>query len=203
MMNLPPRPSLLLIDNFDSFTYNLWDYFLRLGTSCEVVRNDRIDFSRLEKGEFDGLVLSPGPQRPQDAGQLMACVEAFYSSIPMLGVCLGHQAIGSFFGASLVKAPVPVHGKTSMIRHNDHRLFAGLPERFSVMRYHSLLLENLPEELECIARTDAGEVMALCHRELPLTGIQFHPESILTENGLDLLQNWLNSFMVVHAPHGK
>ena len=201
MKNPRPRPNLLLIDNFDSFTYNLWHYFLQLGASCEVVRNDHIDINALKSGSYDGLVLSPGPRKPADAGMLMECVGALHRSVPMLGICLGHQAIGAYFGASLVKASLPVHGKTSRIVHRGDPLFAGLPETFSVMRYHSLILENLPSCLECIAQTARGEVMALRHRELPLTGIQFHPESVLTEYGLAMLQNWLNGLVVVDAPH--
>ncbi|MBK7407696.1 MAG: aminodeoxychorismate/anthranilate synthase component II, partial [Saprospirales bacterium] len=139
------QPNLLLIDNYDSFTYNLWDYFLRLGASCQVIRNDHIDLDRIKKEDYDGIVLSPGPEKPEDAGSLMDCVKAFHDTLPILGICLGHQAIGAFFGASLVKAGLPVHGKTSLITHHGHVLFAGLPPQFSAMRYHSLILEELPE----------------------------------------------------------
>ncbi|MCB9283760.1 MAG: aminodeoxychorismate/anthranilate synthase component II [Lewinellaceae bacterium] len=191
-----PRPSLLLIDNYDSFTYNLWDYFLQLGAACQVVRNDEVDLESVQEERYDALVLSPGPGKPTDAGKLMACVEAFHSRIPILGICLGHQAIGSFFGARLVKARRPVHGKTSVCAHNGNFLFEGLPSQFSVMRYHSLILEDLPEELECTAWTETGEVMALQHRQLPLTGIQFHPESILTPHGLTMLRNWVKDLYV-------
>ena len=192
-MSPHPRPNLLLIDNYDSFTYNLWDYFLQLGADCRVIRNDQIDLAIVEQEEYDGLILSPGPEKPADAGSLMACVEALYLHLPILGICLGHQAIGTFFGAPLVKAHRPVHGKTSPIAHNGHFLFERLPAQFPVMRYHSLILESLPESLECIAWTETGEIMALHHRQLPLTGIQFHPESILTPHGLAILRNWLTS----------
>jgi anthranilate synthase component II len=185
------RPNLLLIDNFDSFTYNLWDYFLRMGVSCEVVRADQSPLESLRNGSYDGIVLSPGPQRPKDAGDLMAVIEAFHDRLPMMGVCLGHQAIGEFFGAELVRAIRPVHGKTSRIWHDNDPVFSGLPESFSVMRYHSLVLNTLPETLERLAWTAEGEIMALRHRNLPLYGIQFHPESILTEFGLEILQNWV------------
>jgi len=158
-----------------------------------VVRNDQISLSDLESRKVDGLVLSPGPQRPENAGLLMACVEMLHRSVPILGICLGHQAIGVFSGASLVRAFQPVHGKTSLIVHKGDPLFEGLPERFSVMRYHSLILEDLPETLECIAWSETGEVMAIRHRQLPLTGVQFHPESVLTEFGLEILQNWLST----------
>ena len=194
MKNPRRRPSLLLIDNFDSFTYNLWDYFLRLGASCEVVRNDRINLSALKAGAFDGIVLSPGPRRPENAGFLMDTLSAFHRSTPILGICLGHQAIGSFFGASLVKASKPMHGKISVIEHYGDPVFDGLPASFSVMRYHSLILEDLPPTLVCTARTGSGEIMALRHRELPLTGIQFHPEAVLTEYGLEILRNWIATY---------
>lgn len=195
MNTMTPRlqPNLLLIDNYDSFTYNLWDYFLQLGASCQVIRNDQLDLKKIERENYAGIILSPGPEKPEDAGSLMACVKAFHHKLPMLGICLGHQAIGTFFGASLVKARQPVHGKTSSISHQGHPFFAGLPEQFSVMRYHSLILENLPEELEAVAWTESGEIMALQHRKLPLAGIQFHPESILTPHGLAILQNWLST----------
>jgi anthranilate synthase component II len=191
-MEIPAlRPNLLLIDNFDSFTYNLWDYFLRMGVSCEVVRTDQAPVESLRKGAYDGIVLSPGPQRPKDSGDLMAVIEAFHDRLPMLGVCLGHQAIGEFFGAELVRAIRPMHGKTSQIWRDNDPVFSGLPESFSVMRYHSLVLRALPAALEELAWTAEGEIMALRHRHLPVYGIQFHPESILTEFGLDILQNWL------------
>ncbi len=184
---------ILLLDNYDSFTYNLYDYLLQAGADCRVLRNDALSPGEIERLGFEAIVFSPGPKRPADAGVMPALIERLHRKVPMLGVCLGHQAIGEFFGARLVQAALPMHGKTTEISHNGHPLFAGLPERFSVMRYHSLLLESLDHTpLECIARTDTGEIMALAHRELPLLGVQFHPESILTEHGLALLRNWVN-----------
>lgn len=193
---MSPRPRLLLIDNFDSFTYNLWDYFLRLGAACEVVRNDGLRKIRADDGSFDGIVLSPGPGRPEHAGGMMEALAACHSTLPMLGICLGHQAIGLYFGARLAKAAKPMHGKTSAVTHTGNSLFAGLPVRLSVMRYHSLLLRDFPEEvLEKTAWTDEGEIMALRHRTLPLAGVQFHPESIQTEYGLDMLRNWIDQYV--------
>jgi anthranilate synthase component 2 len=190
---MSPRPRLLLIDNFDSFTYNLWDYFLRLGVSCEVVRNDRLENIRADSSAYDGIVLSPGPGRPEHAGRMMEVLAECHKTLPILGICLGHQAIGLLFGATLVKAARPVHGKTSDISHTGNSLFSGLPPRLSVMRYHSLLLQDFPEELlEITAWTEEGEIMALSHRSLPLAGVQFHPESIQTPHGLDMLRNWID-----------
>ena len=186
------RPTILIVDNYDSFTYNLYDYFLQLGAEVEVLRNDERSFAEFTQLQFDALVLSPGPQTPQDAGLLMPLIDYFHQRKPILGICLGHQGIGEYFGDELTKARLPVHGKTSTLLHNAHPLFKGLPDQFEVMRYHSLILEmqdNSP--LECIAQTADGEVMALAHRNLPIIGVQFHPESILTEYGLLMLKNWV------------
>jgi anthranilate synthase/aminodeoxychorismate synthase-like glutamine amidotransferase len=184
----------LLLDNYDSFTYNLYDYLLQAGADCEVVRNDAIASDRLLHPDFDALVLSPGPGRPEDAGIMMTAIEACHQHLPIFGICLGHQALGTFFGARLVKAAAPMHGKTSIIRCADHPLFRGIPQEVEVMRYHSLLLESLDQTpLTCIATTDAGEIMALSHRSLPLWGVQFHPESILTDYGLRMVQNWVDA----------
>lgn len=183
---------ILLLDNYDSFTYNLYDYLLQTGVECRVLRNDALPLAAFENLEFDAIVFSPGPKRPADAGLMLPFIERFYDRIPMLGICLGHQAIGAFFGAKLVKANVPMHGKTTAIRHTGHPLFKGIPTQFTVMRYHSLLLESLDSTpLNCIATTDDGEIMALEHRNLPIVGVQFHPESILTEYGLKMLRNWV------------
>jgi anthranilate synthase/aminodeoxychorismate synthase-like glutamine amidotransferase len=189
----PPR--ILLLDNYDSFTYNLYDYLLQAGAECRVVRNDALPLKAFETLGFEAIALSPGPKRPADAGLMMSLIERWHRRVPMLGICLGHQAIGEFFGAKLVKARLPMHGKTSEISlRAEHPLFADLPRRFSVMRYHSLLLESLHgTPLEVLAATDSGEIMALAHRSLPLTGVQFHPESVLTEHGLRLVRNWVAS----------
>ncbi|MCP4437922.1 MAG: aminodeoxychorismate/anthranilate synthase component II [Aureispira sp.] len=182
---------ILLLDNYDSFTYNLYDYLSQCGASCRVVRNDQMTLNELAVCHFDGIVLSPGPKRPKDAGILMQVIEKYHQQLPILGVCLGHQAIGEFFGAKLVHATVPRHGKTSMITHQQTGIFAQLPNPMQVMRYHSLVLEELPNYLVGVAHSQEQELMAIQHQKYPLTGIQFHPESILTPNGLALLNNWL------------
>ena len=183
---------ILLLDNYDSFTYNLYDYLFQTGVECQVLRNDALSLDAFERLGFEAIVFSPGPRRPADAGLMLPLIERFYDRVPMLGICLGHQAIGEFFGAKLIKAKVPMHGKTTAIRHTGHPLFKNIPTPFTVMRYHSLLLESLDDTpLHCLATTGDGEIMALEHRTLPLVGVQFHPESILTEYGLQMLQNWV------------
>lgn len=184
---------IVLLDNYDSFTYNLYDYLCRLGVRCTVIRNDVITVTELMNLEPDALVLSPGPKRPEDAGILMEVLQKLYNKLPILGVCLGHQAIGTLFGAKLVKANLPMHGKVSLIRHQSKGLFLGISNPMQVMRYHSLLLIDIPETLEVIASTDEGEIMAMKHREWPIWGLQFHPESILTAEGLFLLNNWVQT----------
>jgi anthranilate synthase/aminodeoxychorismate synthase-like glutamine amidotransferase len=182
----------LLLDNYDSFTYNLYDYLLQVGVSCVVLRNDEISIGELEHLDFQAVVLSPGPKRPIDAGILLPLIAHWHLRVPILGVCLGHQAIGEFFGAKLVKARLPMHGKTSLIEHNEHALFNGIPSPLEVMRYHSLLLESLNgTPLYRTAHTPDGEIMALAHQHLPIWGVQFHPESILTAHGLRLIHNWV------------
>ena len=184
--------NLLLIDNFDSFTYNLYDYLLQLGARCEVRRNNVLTVAEIEALRPDGIVLSPGPQTPEQAGCLMEVIDRSHREVPLLGICLGHQGIGQYFGARLGKADLPMHGKTSRLVHREHPLFAGLPTSFSVMRYHSLVLHELGStELEPIAESEQGEIMAIAHRRFPAWGVQFHPESILTEHGHALLRNWL------------
>lgn len=186
--------NILLLDNYDSFTYNLYDYLLQTGVSCTVLRNDAFALMDLEGLDFQAIVLSPGPKRPKDAGRMMQVIEHFYTRLPILGICLGHQALGEFFGAKLIHAGEPVHGKTSKIEHNGTGIFRNIPSPFQVMRYHSLVLESLAgTPLEITAHTPAGEIMALRHSTLPLTGVQFHPESILTEHGLQLIKNWIES----------
>lgn len=192
MTELQSAAKVLLIDNYDSFTYNLRDYLLQLGVFCEVIRNDAVSFEELKQQHFDAVVFSPGPQTPLEAGFLMEAVAWYIGRCPVLGVCLGHQAIGMHFGARLVRAQAPVHGKTSMIQHNGHELFSGIPSNFEVMRYHSLILEHLEgTPLMPIAYTIDAELMAFAHQNLPVAGVQFHPESILTPNGMDILRNWL------------
>ncbi len=191
-MTMNQALKILLIDNYDSFTYNLYDYFLQLGTECTVIRNNEIPFEEIHNLSFDAIVLSPGPKRPADAGFMMELIAYYFDKIPILGICLGHQGIGEFFGASLQKASLPMHGKTSSIKHNQHPLFKNLPEQYKVMRYHSLLLKDLDKTpLISIAQTKENENMAIAHPDLPIYGVQFHPESILTEHGLELLGNWL------------
>ena len=182
----------LLLDNYDSFTYNLYDYLLQTGVECDVYRNDALSLAAFEQLDFQALVLSPGPKRPADAGLMMPLIRRYREQMPILGICLGHQALGESFGAQVVKAQVPMHGKTSVIQHRKHPLFEGIPEFFEVMRYHSLLLDSLDgTPLRSIASSAENEIMALEHVTLPLLGLQFHPESILTEYGLHLLKNWV------------
>lgn len=185
--------NLLVVDNVDSFTHMLVDYLRQAGAICRVVRNNG-PMSRFTNQPVDGVVLSPGPGRPRQAGRLMDVIAHYHRRVPMLGVCLGHQALGEFFGADLVAANRPMHGKVSAIRTlgNDD-LLRGLPPVFNVTRYHSLLLINLPADLTGTAvAADSGELMAMRHRTLPLWGVQFHPEAALTQNGLQLLTNWVN-----------
>jgi anthranilate synthase component II len=185
----------LLIDNYDSFTYNLYDYICQVGEEVILIKNDEKTLAEIEQIYFDNIILSPGPKRPADAGVMNEVLVRYFDSKPILGICLGHQAIGEFFGATLIKAKVPMHGITSEITHTDHPIFNTLPKCFSVMRYHSLVLENVPNELEIIASTNDDVVMAIAHKNHHLTGLQFHPESILTEYGLDMIRNWYRSLI--------
>ncbi len=185
---------LLIIDNYDSFTYNLLQYLGELGAEVEVVRNDVCTVDELLAKHPDGLVISPGPGAPKDAGVCKAAIRAFSErGIPVLGVCLGHQAIGEEFGGHVVAAKRLMHGKTSPIYHQHQGVFHGLPSPFEATRYHSLVVEatSCPSVLEVTARTDDGEIMGMRHRSLPIEGVQFHPESILTVQGKDLLKNFL------------
>ena len=185
---------LLLIDNYDSFTYNLVHFLGELGAECEVVRNDKITAAEAIKMAPQAIVLSPGPCTPNEAGICLALIERFAPSTPILGVCLGHQAIGQAMGGEVVRAPALMHGKTSRINHTGKGLFRGLNAGFEATRYHSLTVrpDTLPETLEVTATTDDGLIMGLQHRRYPLHGVQFHPESIASENGHALLQNFLN-----------
>jgi anthranilate synthase/aminodeoxychorismate synthase-like glutamine amidotransferase len=184
----------LVIDNFDSFTYNLVQYFGELGARPLVFRNDAITLGEIEALDPAHIVISPGPGRPEDAGISGSVIDAFGPRIPVLGVCLGHQAIGQVFGGRVVRAPRPVHGKTSLVEHDGKGLFAGLRGEFPAARYHSLCVsdEGWPADLEVAARSaDDRVVMALRHRSMPIHGVQFHPESVLTADGRHLLRNFL------------
>lgn len=183
----------VLIDNYDSFTYNLVQYFGQLGSEPAVFRNDRITIAELEALAPERLVISPGPCTPNEAGISCAAIGVFAGRIPILGVCLGHQSIGQVFGAQIVRAPELMHGKTSPVLHDGKGLFAGLTNPFDATRYHSLVIapETLPDCLECSAWTIDGVIMGVRHREYAVEGVQFHPESILTASGIALLNNFL------------
>jgi anthranilate synthase/aminodeoxychorismate synthase-like glutamine amidotransferase len=182
---------LLLLDNFDSFTYNLVDYFGRLGVEVYVVRNN-VTLDELKNLPVKGIVLSPGPGAPRQAGIMMDVIRHYHELVPMLGICLGHQALGEFFGATLTKGIKPMHGKISEITCLPDELFAGLPERMQVVRYHSLVLQQLPDTIVQLAHTREDELMAFRHKSLPLYALQFHPEAALTTYGLEMLRNWLS-----------
>ncbi len=184
---------LLLVDNYDSFTFNLVQYLGELGAKVEVFRNDQIDVAGIRARRPDGLVLSPGPCTPDRAGVTLAAVRELAGALPILGVCLGHQAIGQAFGGKVVRNFRILHGKSSPIRHGGTGLYAGVPSPFEAGRYHSLVVDRatLPETLEVTSWTEEGEVMGLRHRTLEVEGVQFHPESILTTEGKRLLGNWL------------
>ncbi len=181
---------ILLLDSFDSFTYNLLDYFGQLGVPAQVVRND-VSLAKIQQLEFQAIVLSPGPGKPRQAGVLMELVEYYHATLPMLGICLGHQALGEFFGASLIKGIKPMHGKVSEITCEPDPIFAGLPRTMPVVRYHSLVLQQPSAQMVPLAYTAAGELMAFRHVSLPLYALQFHPEAALTTYGLDILRNWI------------
>lgn len=186
---------LFVIDNYDSFTYNLVQYLGELGAELLVRRNDEVTVAEIERARPDKILLSPGPGTPDDAGVTLATIAYFAGRVPMLGVCLGHQAIGQAFGGRVVRAPAPVHGKPVEIEHDGRTLFRELPQRFKAGRYHSLIVEraSLPDALEVSAATPDGIIMALRHRTLPIEGVQFHPESILTPTGKQLLANFLTA----------
>ncbi len=185
---------LLVIDNYDSFTYNLVHFLGELGADSKVFRNDKISLDEIEAMAPEGIVLSPGPATPNEAGICLALIDRFKATTPILGVCLGHQAIGQALGGDVVRAPSLMHGKTSRVNHNGKGLFRGLNAGFEATRYHSLIVERetLPRDLDVTAWTDDGLIMGMQHRTLPLHGVQFHPESIASENGHALLQNFLN-----------
>jgi anthranilate synthase/aminodeoxychorismate synthase-like glutamine amidotransferase len=184
---------IFILDNYDSFTYNLVQYFGEFEDDIRVFRNDALDVAGVRALRPDRIIVSPGPCTPSEAGISVALIQALGPKIPLLGVCLGHQSIGAAFGGNVVRADRIMHGKVSPIRHNGNGLFAGVPTPFSATRYHSLIIErqSCPEALEIIADTAEGEIMAVAHREYPVWGVQFHPESILTEPGKRIVQNFL------------
>jgi para-aminobenzoate synthetase component 2 len=184
---------MLLIDNYDSFTYNLVQAFASMGAEVLVYRNDAIDVGQARELEPSHLVISPGPGRPEDAGVSLAMIEAFHERVPVLGVCLGHQCLVSYFGGEIVRADRLMHGKTSLVAHDDQTIFQGMPQPFEAGRYHSLCADraSLPDVLSLSAETDRGEIMAVRHKTLPLEGVQFHPESVLTPDGNKLMANFM------------
>ena len=184
---------LLMVDNYDSFTYNIVQYFGELGADIEVFRNDEIDLEGIAQRKPDRLVISPGPCSPVEAGISVAAIQHFAGKLPILGVCLGHQSIGAALGGKIVRAQELMHGKTSVIQTTQQGVFRNLPEKFTVNRYHSLAIErtSCPEDLEITAWTDDGEIMGVRHKSLAIEGVQFHPESILTEHGHAMLKNFL------------
>jgi para-aminobenzoate synthetase component 2 len=184
---------ILVIDNYDSFVFNLVQYLGQLGAECEVRRNDEITVDEVGRTGVGGVLLSPGPGTPDRAGITMEVITAYAGKLPMFGVCLGHQAMGAAFGATVTRAPELLHGKTSQVHHKGTGVLSGLPDPFTATRYHSLAVvrETVPAEFEVTGWTESGVVMAMRHRELPIEGVQFHPESVLTEGGHTMLANWL------------
>lgn len=185
---------LLVIDNYDSFTYNLVQYFGALGAEQKVFRNDKITVEEARSLSPSRILISPGPCTPNEAGVSIPIIEAFAGKTPILGVCLGHQSIGQHFGGKVVRADRLMHGKTSIVEHDGQGIFKGVPRQITIARYHSLLVEKatFPKALEILAETDEGEIMACKHKEFPIWGLQFHPESIATQNGMEILKNFLN-----------
>jgi para-aminobenzoate synthetase component 2 len=183
----------LVIDNYDSFVFNLVQYLGQLGVDCDVWRNDEIALRDVGAARPAGVLLSPGPGTPERAGVCLALVEEYAGKLPIFGVCLGHQAFGAAFGATVTRAAELLHGKTSLVSHTGQGVLAGLPDPFIATRYHSLAVveSTLPPEIEVTGRTESGVVMAMRHRELPIEGVQFHPESVLTQGGHQMLANWL------------
>ena len=192
---------ILFIDNYDSFTYNLVDYIGQFTEDLRVYRNDELTVTDVQAMQPQGIVMSPGPGTPTDAGISNAVIESFHRTIPILGVCLGHQCIGQVFGARIVRAPEPVHGKASPVFHNGDALFHRIPSPFPAGRYHSLIIDadTLPPDFTITAWTEEGIIMGIQHREFPLTGVQFHPESVLTPDGKQLIANWLRG-IGINAP---
>ena len=189
------KTRVVVVDNYDSFTYNLVQYIESLGGDCDVRLNDRVTVEQIREARPDGVLLSPGPGNPDEAGVTLSVIEQLSGTLPIFGVCLGHQAIGQAFGGKVIRAPELMHGKTSGILHDGRTIYQGLPSPFEATRYHSLIVEeaSFPAVLEVTARTQKGEIMGLRHRTLAVEGVQFHPESILTDHGLRLIENWLGS----------
>ena len=183
----------LIIDNYDSFTYNIYQYVGHFASDVEVVENDKITISEIKQMSVDSIIISPGPGHPKDSKVSLDCINRLGTKVPILGICLGHQAIGTSFGANIINSNEIVHGKTSMINHNNRDLFKGLKNPFEATRYHSLIIDRntLPEELEVIAESDQI-IMGIKHKERPIFGVQFHPESIKTQDGLKIIENFLN-----------
>ena len=189
------NPHVVVVDNYDSFTYNLVQYLLSLGATCDVRLNDRTTSDEIAAAKPNGILLSPGPGTPDDAGVTLDVIQNLSGKVPIFGVCLGHQSIGQAYGGNVIRAPRLMHGKTSPIEHDGKSVFSGLPSPFAATRYHSLIVEesSLPAALEVSARTAEGEIMGLRHKTLPVEGVQFHPESILTDHGLKMVENWLKA----------
>jgi len=185
---------ILVIDNYDSFTYNLVQLLGKEVNSIIVKRNDKITIKEIAKLNPDKILISPGPGKPEDSNVSLTCIKEFGSKLPILGVCLGHQAIGIAYGGNVIKAPVLMHGKTSLMNHDEKTIFKNIPQKFSATRYHSLILDpnSLPGELEISARTDDNVIMGIRHKTFPIEGIQFHPESILTDEGKNIINNWVH-----------
>lgn len=185
---------ILMIDNYDSFTYNLYQYFGTFEPEIQVVRNDKITIEGIRKISPDRLVISPGPKSPKEAGICVEAIREFYDKIPILGVCLGHQCIGAAFGGEITYAKEVLHGKQSVITHDGKGIFKGIDSPIKIARYHSLAIcpENVPDCLKVLARTEDGEIMAVRHKEYPVVGLQFHPESVYTEHGKRLIENYVN-----------
>jgi len=189
------KKRVVVVDNYDSFTYNLVQYVETLGGECDVRLNDRVTVAEIIDSNPAGVLLSPGPGNPDEAGVTLSVIEQLSGKLPIFGVCLGHQAIGQAFGGKVIRAPELMHGKTSGILHDGRSIFRGLPSPFEATRYHSLIVEDasFPAALEVTARTQKGEIMGLRHREFAVEGVQFHPESILTDYGMRMIENWLTS----------
>ncbi|AGB18831.1 anthranilate synthase component II [Thermoanaerobacterium thermosaccharolyticum] len=194
---------LLLIDNYDSFTYNLYQFIGEIYPDIKVLRNDQIEISDIILMKPDGIVLSPGPGRPENAGICIDVIKKFSDKIPILGICLGHQAIGCAYGAKIIKSNIIKHGKTSIVTHNGQGLFNGIKNPIRAMRYHSLIIDkdSLTDELEITAEAEDGTIMGIKHKKFPVYGLQFHPESILTEKGKSILKNYVEGICNVKGSH--